>query len=278
VAKVSKTWWGQRFIQALEGFTDSGRLARGRAYVRNGKIEEYVIDRGRITAFVRGSINPYFGVYTEPMYRTTVEIPQFSQKQWSKAIDILGAKAGTIAKLLLGEIPENIEDAFSDLQLNLLPSNKKEFSTSCSCPDSWNTCKHIAGVCYSIAAELDSDPFLLFELRGLSRAKLKQELLRTPLGRIFSDALDSEDVSIEPSESYYTRPQKLAPGELTSLKDFWHGEKRLPQDIEPALPAMIPAIVVKKGGDFPPFWDRDTSFVEVMEELYQRVRKRKGVF
>ncbi|NEQ22373.1 MAG: hypothetical protein F6K28_24940 [Microcoleus sp. SIO2G3] len=52
----------------------------------------------------------------------------------------------------------------------------------------------------------------------------------------------------------------------------------MPQIIEAASPASIPAILIKKAGDFPPFWKKDTSFIEVMEELYQRVRtKNKGV-
>jgi len=48
----------------------------------------------------------------------------------------------------------------------------------------------------------------------------------------------------------------------------------LPGDIEPAVPAAVPAILVRKAGDFPAFWERDRSFVAVMEELYQPVRKK----
>ncbi|GAB4301793.1 MAG: hypothetical protein Kow0091_00360 [Geminocystis sp.] len=66
MSKFSKTWWGQRFIEALESFTDSGRLSRGRSYANNGKVKEYKITKGKITAKVRGSVNPYFGVYKEP--------------------------------------------------------------------------------------------------------------------------------------------------------------------------------------------------------------------
>jgi uncharacterized Zn finger protein len=37
---------------------------------------------------------------------------------------------------------------------------------------------------------------------------------------------------------------------------------------------VIPAILVKKQGDFPPFWSRDNSFVDVMEELYERIKSK----
>ena len=69
-----RTWWGQRFIAALEQFTDPGRLGRGRSYARSGKILDYTLADGRVTARVRGSINPYFAVYKEPIYRTSVAL------------------------------------------------------------------------------------------------------------------------------------------------------------------------------------------------------------
>jgi len=88
---------------------------------------------------------------------------------------------------LLNEVPDNIEDCFTGL--HLLPQSRKYFKTSCSCPDYANPCKHIAGVYYLVASELDDDPLLLFELRGLSRDKLQRELAKSPLGKVLSSAI-----------------------------------------------------------------------------------------
>jgi uncharacterized Zn finger protein len=53
------------------------------------------------------------------------------------------------------------------------------------------------------------------------------------------------------------------------------GAHRLPQTIEPSTQqAIVPGILIKKQGDFPPFWEKDASFIEVMEELYERVRTK----
>ena len=278
MAQFSKTWWGKRFIEALEDFTDSGRLGRGRSYARNGKIKEYRISNGKITAKVRGSINPYFGVYKEPLYNTTIEIKAIPTADWSKAIAYLGSKASLVSKLLLGEVPDNIEEAFAQLNLHLLPHSRQDFNTSCSCPDWSNPCKHIAGVYYLVASELDQDPFLLFELRGISRSKLQQELAKSPLGKVLSSAIDTEEIPVEPVDSLYTRAERVQVSASFSSKEFWLGDKRLPQKVDPASSASISASLVKKGGDFPPFWKKDGSFIELMEELYQRVRtKNKGV-
>ena len=274
MSQFSRTWWGKRFIEALEDFTDSARLGRGRSYARNGKIKEHQINGGKITAKVRGSVNPYFGVYKEPLYKTTIEITAIAPGDWSKVISHLGSKASLISKLLMNEVPDNIEETFAELKLHLLPNSRHDFKTDCSCPDWENPCKHIAGVYYLVASELDQDPFLLFELRGISRTKLQEELARSPLGKALSSALNSEEITPVSVDSYYTQPKKIVPTASSSPREFWLGEKRLPQEIEAVSNVSIPALIVKKGGDFPPFWHKDLSFLEVMEELYQRVRTK----
>jgi len=59
MTQFSRTWWGRRFIEALEGFTDPSRLGRGRSYANGDRIIGYAIAEGTVTAKVRGSINPY---------------------------------------------------------------------------------------------------------------------------------------------------------------------------------------------------------------------------
>ncbi|TME65312.1 MAG: hypothetical protein E6I59_05505, partial [Chloroflexi bacterium] len=184
MAQFSRTWWGQRFIAALEEFTDPARLGRGRSYASGGRILNYTLDNGTVTARVRGSINPYFGVYKEPIYTTSITIKAISSTDWKKAISQIASRADLVTKLLMNEMPDTIEDAFSGLGLHLLPHSERDFKTSCSCPDYANPCKHIAGVYYLLASALDRDPFLMFELRGLSRDALHTELVKSPLGQI----------------------------------------------------------------------------------------------
>ncbi|MEL6384497.1 MAG: SWIM zinc finger family protein [Cyanobacteria bacterium J06626_18] len=269
--QFSRSWWGQKFIEAIERLTDAGRLSRGRSYARGNKVKSFEIDGGLVVAQVRGSVNPYFDVYKEPLYNTVIDFEPISKAKWAAVIALIASKASLISRLLLNEIPDNIEDSFKTLGLNLLPASKKDFETRCSCPDYSNPCKHIAGVYYLIAAELDRDPFLLFELRGLPREALKAELAKSPLGQALAAELSAQQRPPTPVDHYYTRPQPQ-PAEDLSLKDFWQGQKRLPQTIEVASPSAVPAVLVKKQGDFPPFWDRDNSFIEAMEGLYEYVK------
>lgn len=274
MAKFSRTWWGDRFIKALEAFTDEARLQRGRSYARGGKVLNFQIEQNHITARVKGSVNPYFGVSKEPTYNISIEITPIAKTRWKEIIHQLSSKASAVSRLLINEVPENIEDSFSELGLHLLPNNKKDFQTSCSCPDYANPCKHIAGVYYLVASQLDQNPFLLFELRGLSKAELQEKLAESPLGKALSEELDAKEIKIEAATSLYTKLSQQQIDQKLTAREFWLGTKRLPQTIEVATPSAVSAILIKKQGDFPAFWQKDNSFIEAMEELYQRVKTK----
>jgi uncharacterized Zn finger protein len=273
MSNYAKTWWGQRFIEALEDFTDSGRLQRGRSYSTDTRIKQWLLQNGKVDAKLRGNVNPYYGVYKEPTYKVSVQMTHLSAAQWQKIIQKLTQRANFIARLLLNEIPENIETVFAEVGVHLLPDDYRDFKVACDCPDYEVPCKHIAGVCYRLAGQLDQDPFLLFEMRGLAPEKLLQELALSPLGKVLSDAKSSATVELVPVSSFYTRPILTELPQEISLKGFWQGQQSMPKSLEPSQAAIIPAILIKKGGDFPAFWQKQNSFIEVMEDFYLRMRK-----
>jgi len=270
----TRTWWGQRFIAVLEEFTDANRLARGRSYANNGRILSYDIDKGTVRAKVRGSINPYFGVYKEPIYATSAKLKSISSEDWKKVLADLSSRAGFVAKLLLNEMPDTIENAFAPHRLQLLPRDEKDFTTTCSCPDWSRPCKHVAGLCYLLSSLLDEDPFLLFELRGLSGEQLRTELARSPLGKLLVADLQQGETPIEHATSYFTRPTVEPASAEVTLKEFWTGAKRLPAHVESGASPSVPALLIKKQGDFPAFWPKDASFIETMEAVYERIRTK----
>jgi uncharacterized Zn finger protein len=167
-----KTWWGEEFVKALEAYIDPGRLQRGKAYRTDNRVLDFAINGSDIKATIRGNVNPYFGVTTEPKYKVALKFDQIKPLQWQTIIKKISGNALWLSKLMLNEIPSNIEDAFdSD---DLLPSSYDSVKASCSCPDYSDPCKHIAGVYYRIANMLDSNPMLLFQLCGLAHEKLHE--------------------------------------------------------------------------------------------------------
>ena len=196
--------------------------------------------------------------------------------RWTKIIEYISSKAGFISKLMMNEMPDSIETAFSHFHLHLLPHSDKDIITDCSCPDWANPCKHIAGVYYLVASELDHNPFLLFELRGLAKNELQKELAKSPLGKVLSEELNTKKISLKSSDSLFTKPYKEKAKPTISLKEFWHGQKRLSKETEYLQPTTVPAVIIKKQGDYPLFWQKDVSFIEVMEQLYQRVKTKNN--
>jgi uncharacterized Zn finger protein len=59
----------------------------------------------------------------------------------------------------------------SDAQQGLFPKTK-EIRFDCSCPDHADMCKHVSAVLYGVGVLLDTQPELLFTLRGVDGADL----------------------------------------------------------------------------------------------------------
>ncbi|WP_367026119.1 SWIM zinc finger family protein [Methylococcus sp. ANG] len=274
--RAIRTWWGQRFIAALERFTDAARLARGRSYAGSDRIKSWQLKKGEVSARIRGNANPSYGIYQEPTYDTALSLSPIRDSDWALLVRHLGSRAAFVSRLLLNEMPENIEKPFELLDLHLLPHSAKDFKTRCSCPDYQNPCKHIAGLCYLLSAQLDQDPFLLFELRGLPRASLFEQLRHTPLGKVLAQARDAErEEGLRVVDAYFTRPQPAPPPGTCAPGAFWDAPKRLPELPETPATTTVPALLIRKGGDFPEFWNLSLPFPAAMEMIYDAVRKRE---
>src|SRR5919199_6786403 len=166
-----KSWWAQRWVSVLESFDLGARLGRGRTYARQGQVLSIDVAEGEVRAKVQGSrLKPY---------DVTIQVKTLSEDQWGQVIEALSGQALFAAKLLAGEMPQDIEQVFRAAKLSLFPEKKGDLSTDCSCPDWSNPCKHVAAVYYLLGEEFDRDPFLLFRMRGLSREELLQRLGHT---------------------------------------------------------------------------------------------------
>jgi uncharacterized Zn finger protein len=165
---IAQTWWSRRFVTVLEDIGLGGRMQRGRTYARKGQVISLDVAAGMVAAQVQGS-------RARP-YRVRVGITAFGQPEWSKLENVLAASAWYSAKLLAGEMPEDIEDVFAAQGLPLFPSAAHDLSMDCSCPDWEVPCKHIAAAFYLLAEAFDDDPFTILAWRGRDREDLLANL------------------------------------------------------------------------------------------------------
>jgi uncharacterized Zn finger protein len=176
VKKFGSTWWGQRWITALErlGGGYGARLGRGKSYARQGRVHDLRIKDGGVTARVTGSrVTPY---------EVELRLAPLDDKTWDRAIDAMAQKARFAAALLAGEMPREIDETFTEARTSLFPSRDRDLATSCTCPDWANPCKHVAAVHYVLGDAFDRDPFLLFEMRGRDKDAVLGALRRLRAG------------------------------------------------------------------------------------------------
>jgi uncharacterized Zn finger protein len=166
--KIGQSWWAERWIAALERLIDPARLRRGRSYARSGQVLSITEKGGGVAAKVQGS--------RPSPYNITIRVEPLSDAQWAAVIEQMADQALFTAQLLAGEMPPDIEQAFAATGASLFPDKSGDLTTSCSCPDSANPCKHIAATHYILGEQFDEDPFLIFRLRGRTQEQILDAL------------------------------------------------------------------------------------------------------
>lgn len=206
---IARTWWSRRFLEALERYygSDASRLARGRTYARAGQVIRIDLSPGIVEAPVQGS--------RPKPYAVRITVRQLDDAAWAKAETAMAARAVFLARLLAGEMPDEIEDAFDSAKVQLFPARRGDLETSCTCPDTANPCKHIAAAYYLLAESFDENPFLIFEWRGRPRRRLIAEL------RSLRPSAAGVDAA---GRRRRLEPEMAATGlDRRSVAGFWHG-------------------------------------------------------
>jgi uncharacterized Zn finger protein len=206
---IGQSWWSGRFVEVLERIGVGGRLQRGRNYARRGQVLSLAVEPGIVAAQVQGS-------RARP-YRVRVNITAYGKAEWSQLERALAGDAWYTARLLAGEMPEDIEDVFADQGMPLFPRSAAELSMDCSCPDHEVPCKHIAAVFYLLAEAFDEDPFTILAWRGRER-----DVLLANVGAARADGPPAADLA-----------DHAAPPLEASLDSFFA--------LQAALPATSPA-------------------------------------
>jgi uncharacterized Zn finger protein len=191
-------------------------------------------------------------------YSVIIEVKPLTGEAWTKAAGEMAQKAIFAAKLLAGEMPQNIEEAFKTVGLALFPESSKDIKTDCSCPDSANPCKHIAAVYYILAEEFDRDPFMLFSLRGRTKEEITVLLRKNRVG------------DEKPQEE---QEEKDILGDVPlSAEGFWGGGELESFSVNISRPD-VPAAIIKRLGT-PQFWDSKEDFSKKMEKYYEEISRK----
>lgn len=213
---IAKTFWGRSWCRSLEGFSDfANRLPRGRTYARNGSVVDLAITRGRVEAVVAGS----------QVYDVAIAIAPLSPAKWRAIKTDCATSIGSLLDLLTGRLAHDVMQRLVKPGEGMLPS-PREISIACNCPDGASVCKHLAAVFYGIGHRLDTQPELLFVLRGVDQTELVAAATKDSVSQaVRSDAAHA-----------------LADGDLAAIFGIELGESSsLPPAAAPSTPRRGPA-------------------------------------
>jgi uncharacterized Zn finger protein len=247
-----ESWWAKRWIAALDTFGWGNRLQRGKSYARKGQVLSIDFAGPKIKAKVQGS--------RATPYSVTIEMKPLADKQWEQVIDALAQQAIFAAKLLAGEMPQDIEEAFQTTGVPLFPRGPQDITAACSCPDYANPCKHIAAVYYLLGERFDEDPFLIFQARGRTR----EQIIAALRARRADSQAGSADTATAPA------PAEIAPPLETLMAAFYQAGPGL-ETIAPQIAApQIAAALLRRLGPAP----ADADLREVYQAITARVLER----
>src|SRR6266849_4890060 len=254
---IGETWWSKRWVGVLESFSLGTRLTRGRSYARQGQVISIDVEPGIVKAKVQG---------TQPRpYAIKIKLKPLSDNDWDRVTEAMASQAIFAAKLLAGEMPTEIEEAFDAVNVSLFPTAETDLDTDCSCPDWANPCKHIAAVYYLLAERFDEDPFLIFKLRG----RTKEQIIET-LREKRAETLAAESSSLSAGGDGLIEADTALPLLEENLDAFWQAGEALDTfTVKPGAPEVDKAILKRLGEA--PFAVGNQNIAALLAKVYDAV-------
>jgi len=223
--QASREWWSQQWLDLLDSYRFKKRLERARNYARQGNVLSIEFKGAKVLARVQGS-------EVEP-YKVSLSLEPFSDEQWGYVIETMSQRAIFAAKLLAGEMPQNIEEVFTANGLSIFPFTLGDVQSKCSCPDKVNPCKHVGAVYYQLGDRFSEDPFILFQLRGRTKEQ------------IISDLRQLRSAKIQPNTTETLDIQQSIPNNKYSVKidSFWQYNEPLESSLVVIAPSTSETIL-----------------------------------
>lgn len=156
------TWWSNAWIKILSNTDcDISILPMGRSYANTDKVNDIQINLGgTVSANVRGTRANF--------YQVTMKLKPYTKEQISTIQRLINKDPILRADFIIGRLPEVLLEILYEHNIDLLPSSWNGIDAWCSCTDGVNPCKHLAALHYALAKEINKNPFILLQFRGIT--------------------------------------------------------------------------------------------------------------
>ena len=157
----SKTEWGKNWLQDLLEGVKAQRLSQGMSYAQNAGVSALdIMTQGMIEAVVEG-----FGA---SRYYQQIQWSPFTLTQKEAWLAYFKSNPNALTSLLNQQLREDLISFGHSIQANLLPNDLRTLNMACSCAEQQLPCKHLVAILLVLSSQIEQNPLLLFELRGLN--------------------------------------------------------------------------------------------------------------
>ncbi len=167
---VSRDW-----IAFINTIVSPAVVTEGVEYARLGQTRRLVIEPGKAVAQIQGR--------AERAYSVSLAIPVLPAEQQAKIVRFLGEQARYAARILAGELPQDVRDGIESAHsIRLVPAANDSVNWSCTCAQSremsaeGRACKHVACLAYLVGERLMLEPLLAFTLCGIPAQDLIERI------------------------------------------------------------------------------------------------------
>ena len=224
--KVGYGWLSEHFLEAVKR-TNEALWAKGRRCAMEGQVVSLILKPGSLQASIA---EPKKGIY-----HVTISVDVFSPEIWQNYTEQCSSSdTNSFNYLKQGLFPPGMLKLFTQASANLFPT---EYTATCrgtkETEHSFNEeeeCEHISAVFHVLSGFLDSNPFLLFSLRGKSKHEFLQSL------DVARDTLKQEALQ-----------QALRKQTGDSPEEFWSYARPAGLMQTPKRPATDAALILRYG-------------------------------
>ena len=238
---VANTWVGLRWMRFFESHTDPHVVAEGVAQARQSIVRRLDISHGAVVALLQGR--------GEPRRQVKLGFATYDHEHWERLARSMADQSLFTAKLLAGDMPRDIEDLFAPLGLKLFPTELDEVNIEVTGPRHNHhgvVTPDVCCVAAIIAERLDSDPFLLFQLRGIEEDEFRERLRQR---RALAGAASGQ------APAYAPKPIEAAQTPVEALElllvEFWAPGEGLDEFETPLAPPQVSHALLRRLGPSP---------------------------
>lgn len=171
--KLADNFWGSAWMKQLALCESGGMcLAPGRTLLRHGCVLDLQITSCCIRALISA----------EDLYNVEIRLRPLDDDTLARLSTCCSQHIDSLMSILEGRLDASVLEHLCHPEHGLLPA-PADWRMNCTCPDWSEPCPHAAAAIYAAGCMIDTDPQLLFTLRGIT----PETLLTAPEKTILID-------------------------------------------------------------------------------------------